>query len=117
MRVDALVNATAEQGFILWRDGDNVRFRGSMEMSTEQFNALRQQKIELLAYLKLREIAGEMDWQLSDLLDWYKDDLVDVAGMDLRTVGHVVRDYIENHDLCRGKENQILNGAPRKRNQ
>ena len=103
MRVDALVNATAERGFILWRDGDNVRFRGNMEMPPEQINALRQQKLELLAYLKLREIAGEMDWQLSDLQDWYKNDLTDIASMDMDALRFVVKDYVHSIDICRWK--------------
>jgi len=105
MRIDALVNATAEQGFILWWDGDNVRFKGEQGMPPEQLDTLRQHKMELIAYLKLREIAGEMDWQLTDLLDWYKTpmDMADLARWDMDTVRQVVADYIQLIDLCRGE--------------
>ncbi|GBE08432.1 hypothetical protein BMS3Abin11_01553 [bacterium BMS3Abin11] len=108
MKVDALVKETIEQGFRLWRDGGNVRFRGDIEMPPEQINDLREHKLELLAYLKLRDIAGKLDWHLSDLLDWYSDDLIEISHMEMDVVGFVVRDYIHNIDLCRGEGYQPL---------
>jgi len=109
MRVEALVSSTAQQGFILWRDGDNVRFKGSREMSPDMIEGLRQQKLELLAYLKLRDIAGEMDWQLGDLLDWYKADIDmrDIARWNMEKARGVVLDYINNFELCRGEGYQL----------
>ena len=103
MRVDHLVNSVAEQGFILWRDGDNVRFRGKQGMPSDQIEALRQHKFELIAYLKLRAVAGEMDWQLTDLLDWYKTpmDMADLARWDMGTVRHVVGQYISDAEFYR----------------
>ena len=103
------VQTVESYGVRLAADGDELVITGNIKALTEDHVTwIRDRKWQLLTELevtnKLSLIAKELGWPLDDLLDWYHSDLDmhDLACFDHDTVLLVVRDYIQNYDLCRG---------------
>lgn len=111
MKITSLVEQATAQGFQFWIDNDKARFRGDIEMKPELLTDLRKHKSDLLAYLKLRVIANELDWPLSDLIESYSGHLDEITSRNIEGVRFVVKDYIKNIDLYREGLNQNTTGS------